>query len=204
MKYSLDPSSENCYEGTTCLVNKFNIRDEHKLMELEAQITFAKAVMLEESPIEGIFDFQHFRKIHEFLFCDLYDWAGQIRTVDISKKRTHFTKFNQIESVATACFQKIPNGYLDDLSFDEFAERIAELYNDINRLHPFREGNGRVERVFFTQLIRSYEYDINFSEIDTDELMVATIQASGGVLDHLTDFFREAITKPHQDFNMTM
>ena len=130
MKYSLDPSSENCYEGTTCLVNKFNIRDDKKLLELEAQITFAKAVMLEESPIEGDFDFQHFKKIHKFLFCDLYDWAGQIRTVDISKKRTHFVKFNQIESVATACFQKIANGFLDDLSFDDFVERIAELYND--------------------------------------------------------------------------
>lgn len=198
----MDPSSENCYEGTTCLVNKFNIRDDKKLLELEAQITFAKAVMLEESPIEGDFDFQHFKKIHKFLFCDLYDWADQIRTVDISKKRTHFVKFNQIESVATACFQKIANGFLDDLSFDDFVERIAELYNDINRLHPFREGNGRVERVFFTQLIRSHGYDINFSEVDTDELMVATIQAAGGVLDHLTDFFKEAITEP--DLNMNM
>ena len=198
----MGPSSENCYEGTTCLVNKFNIRDEHRLMEFEAQITFAKAVMLEESPIEGNFDFQHFKKIHEFLFCDLYDWAGQIRTVDISKKRTHFTRFNQIEFVATAYFQKIPNGYLDDLLFDDFVERIAELYNDINRLYPFREGNGRVERVFFRQLIRSYGYDINFSEVDTDELMLATIQASGGVLEHLTNFFREAITKP--DFDETI
>ena len=68
MSYSLDPSFANCYEGTTCLINKFNIRDEKKLSEIEAQITFAKAVMLEESPIEGDFDFDHFKKIHEFLF----------------------------------------------------------------------------------------------------------------------------------------
>lgn len=204
MKYSLNPSSDNCYEGTTCLVNKFDIRDENKLSAIEAKITFAKTAMLDDAPIEGNFDFEHYKKIHEFLFCDLYDWAGQIRTVNISKKRTSFTDFKQIESVAIACFNKIPNGYLENLTFDEFAYRIAELYNDINHIHPFREGNGRVERIFFTQLIREHGYDINFSEIDTDELMAATIYAAGGVMDLLIDFFKEAITDPNTDFNMTM
>ena len=51
MAYSLNPSSDNCYEGTTCLVNKLGIRDEKKLSEIEAGITFAKAVMLENSII---------------------------------------------------------------------------------------------------------------------------------------------------------
>ena len=85
MSYTLTPSSDNCYEGTTCLINKLGIRDETKLSEIEAQITFAKAVMLEENPYIGNFDFEHFKKIHEFLLCDLYEWAGHVRTVDISK-----------------------------------------------------------------------------------------------------------------------
>lgn len=202
MSYSLDPSFANCYEGTTCLINKFNIRDEKKLSEIEAQITFAKAVMLEESPIEGDFDFDHFKKIHEFLFCDLYDWAGQTRTVDLSKKRTKFADHGEINALATACFQRIKNGYLNDLTFDEFAEKIAELYSNVNYIHPFREGNGRVERIFFTQLIRKYGYDINFSEVDTDELMIATIQASMGVIDFLVEFFRHAITIQSNDMNL--
>ena len=87
MAYSLNPSSDNCYEGTTCLINKLEIRDEKRLSEIEAQITFAKAVMLEESPIYDDFGFEHFKKIHQFLFCDLYEWAGQVRTVNISKKK---------------------------------------------------------------------------------------------------------------------
>ena len=57
MAYSLNPSSDNCYEGTTCLVNKLGIRDEKRLSEVEAQITFAKAVMLEETPIDDDFGF---------------------------------------------------------------------------------------------------------------------------------------------------
>lgn len=198
MAYSLNPSSANCYEGTTCLINKLGIRDEKKLAEIEAQITFAKAVMLEGAPMEGEFDFEHFRRIHEFLFCDLYDWAGHIRTVDISKKRTRFLAVESVEQMATQSFSKITNGYLDDLSFEDFVMRIAEFYNDVNYIHPFREGNGRVQRIYFTQLIRRYGYDINFSEVDTDELMIATIQASQGVLDFLIAFFKEAITVPEE------
>ena len=193
MAYSLNSSTDNCYEGTTCLVNKFGIRDEAKLSEIEAQITFAKAVMLEESSVEGNFDFEHFKRIHEFLLCDLYDWAGQVRTVDISKKRTNFLEAVSIENVATKCFAKIASGYLDNLSFDEFAGRIAEFYNEVNYIHPFREGNGRTQRIYFTQLIRHYGYDINFADVDTDELMIATIQASQGVMDFLVDFFKKSI-----------
>ena len=140
MAYSLNPSSDNCYEGTTCLVNKLGIRDEEKLAWVEAQITFAKTVMLEENPIEGNFDFEHLKRIHEFLLCDLYEWAGQIRTVDISKKRTKFLDAISVEEIANKCFSKIAEGYLDDLSFEEFAKRIAEFYNEVNYIHPFREG----------------------------------------------------------------
>ena len=196
MAYSLNSSSDNCYEGTTCLVNKFEIQDEEKLAKVEAQITFAKTVMLEENPVEGSFDFDHLKRIHEFLLCDLYEWAGQVRTVDISKKRTKFLDAASIEKIANKCFSKVAEGYLENLSFEDFAKRIAEFYNDVNYIHPFREGNGRTQRIYFTQLIRHYGYDINFSEVDTDELMIATIQASQGVMDFLIEFFTEAIVVP--------
>ena len=196
MAYSLNPSSDNCYEGTTCLVNKLGIRDEKKLSEIEAQITFAKAVMLEETPIDDDFGFEHFKKIHEFLLCDLYEWAGQVRTVDISKKRTKFLDAASIESIGTKCFAKVKDGYFESLPFDEFVKRIAEFYNDVNYIHPFREGNGRTQRIYFTQLIRHYGYDINFADVDTDELMIATIQASSGVMDFLVEFFENSIIIP--------
>ena len=196
MTYSLNPASDNCYEGTTCLVNKLGIRDEKKLSEIEAQITFAKAVMLEETPIDDDFGFEHFKKIHDFLLCDLYEWAGQVRTVDISKKRTKFLDAASIEGIGTKCFAKVKEGYFENLPFDEFVKRIAEFYNDVNYIHPFREGNGRTQRIYFTQLIRHYGYDINFADVDTDELMIATIQASSGVMDFLVDFFENSIIIP--------
>ena len=199
MSYSLNPSSDSCYEGTTCLINKLGIRDEEKLSEIEAQITFAKAVLLERDPIVGDFGFEHYKRIHEFLLCDLYEWAGKIRTIDISKKRTRFLNADSIEKSGTSCFSRVKNGYFENLTFDEFAKRIAEFYNDVNYIHPFREGNGRTQRIYFTQLIRHYGYDINFSDVDTDELIIATIQASGGVIDFLTRFFADAIVIPEKD-----
>ena len=195
MAYSLTPSLDSCYEGTTCLINKLGIRDEDKLSDVEAQITFAKAVLIEGKNLPDKFDFEYLKQIHEFLFCDLYDWAGKIRTADISKKRTKFLSADSIERVAKKSFARVCNGYFDNLSFDEFTKRIAEFYNDVNFIHPFREGNGRAQRIYFTHLIRYYGYDIDFSAIDTDELMIATIQASGGVMDFLIEFFRNAITK---------
>jgi cell filamentation protein len=66
----------------------------------------------------------------------------------------------------------------------------------VNYIHPFREGNGRTQRIYFTQLIRHYGYDINFADVDTDELMIATIQASSGVMDFLVEFFENSIILP--------
>ena len=80
-----------------------------------------------------------------------------------------------------------------DMPFDEFIENLSDFYGVINMIHPFREGNGRTQRVFFAQLIRNAGYEINFSEIDTDLLMIATIQAAGGVDDSLKAIFRESV-----------
>ncbi len=70
-------------------------------------------------------------------------------------------------------------------------------------LHPFREGNGRTQRVFIAQLIRHAGYEIDFSEIDPDELMIATIRAANGVEDGLRDLFAEHIVQA-QNYTQTM
>lgn len=86
MAYNIDSTAADCYPGTTCLINKLGIQDETILAEKEAAIVFAKASLLDQCPIQGNFDFEHYKQIHHFLFCDLYDWAGQIRTINIGKR----------------------------------------------------------------------------------------------------------------------
>lgn len=203
MSYSIDSATDICYPGTTCLVNKLGIRDERTLAETEAAVVLGKASLLDQQPIAGGFDFGHYKRIHQFLFCDLYDWAGQIRTINISKKGTAFVPAVEIEPCADAWFKRLAGFSSERLSHCELAEEIADFYHTVNMLHPFREGNGRAQRVFFTQWIRSLGYDLDWSRVDPDAFMVATIYAAQGVMDQLVDFFEQTIEQPQMGMQMT-
>ena len=195
MSYSIDSLTDNCYEGTSCLINKFNIRDEHQLEVIESHITLAKIAILQQSPIEGNFDFEHYKAIHKFIFEDLYDWAGTSRTVNLSKKGTNFVKAEDIDKIATACFERLKTQkFFVDLTKDEFIEKISDFYCVTNNLHPFREGNGRTQRVFLSQLECNAGYEMDFSNIDTERLMIATIHAANGVDTYLKESLREIVS----------
>lgn len=194
MGYSIDPISANCHPGTTVLVNKLDIRDEETLKEAETLVTFINASKLEQHPLEGAFDFAHYKAIHHFLFSDLYDWAGQVRTVNISKKGTRFTLAENIERQAELIFKRLKDcNCFKGLPHSEFVEEIVDFYCVTNELHPFREGNGRTQRAFLTQFIRNAGYNINFADMDTDLLMIATIQSVQGVTDLLRQVLGDAI-----------
>lgn len=194
MGYSIYPISANCYPNTTVLVNKFDIRDEKKLNEVESVLASTRYAEWLNAPKADSFDFEHYKAIHHFLFSDLYDWAGEIRTVNISKKGTKFTFAENIETQATLIFKRLKNcNYFKGLARDEFIDEIVDFYCVTNDLHPFREGNGRTQRVFLTQLIRNASYDINFADMDTELLMIATIKSAQGVTDMLKQLFSESI-----------
>lgn len=194
MGYSIDPISANCYPGTTILINKFDIQDEEKLNEIESVLSSARYAEWLNTPQSATFDFGHYKAIHRFLFSDLYDWAGEVRAVNISKKGTQFTPAENIESQAELIFKRLKeHNYFKGLPHDEFVEEIVDFYCITNALHPFREGNGRTQRAFLTQLIRNAGYDISFADMDTELLMIATIQSTQGVTDMLKQIFQESI-----------
>ena len=195
MAYSIDPIQDSCYPGTTVLINNLNIRNEAALNEAEALSTFVNASKLEQNPLEGGFDFAHYKAVHHFLFSDLYDCAGQIRTVNISKKGTRFCPAEEIEQRAELVFGRLKAcNYYRELPRDEFVEEIVDFYCATNELCPFREGNIRAQRAFLAQLIRRAGYDNNWASIDRDLLMIATIQAAQGVTDLLRQIFHDRIT----------
>lgn len=190
----MDSVDCDCYDGTSCLINKMNIRDEQILSQVEADITFAKSSELEQTPICGAFDLEHYKAIHKYLFEDLYEWAGELRSIDISKKGTQFCKAELLDDLCGKCFDRlIENDLFQGLSKEEFINEIVDFYSTTNILHPFREGNGRTQRIFITQLIRFNGYEFNFSDVDTDELMIATIHSANGVDDFLKNIFMEHI-----------
>lgn len=194
MAYSLGALSDNCYPGGAVLINKYDIRDEQQLSDVETLIVSSKAAQFELSPFPGTLDFEYYKSVHRFLFGDLYDWAGQVRTIDLSKQGTKFCPTTEIEERAALVFGRLqPVKFWRGCSFQEYVSEVVDLYCATNELHPFKEGNGRTQRVILTQFIRSTGYDIDFSDIDGDLLMVATIQAASGVTDLLCDIFGQAI-----------
>ena len=193
MAYDMEATGHDCYPGTTCLVNLLDIHDENILAATEAALTLGKTSALLRKPLSGSFDFACYKGIHQYLFCDLYPWAGQVRDIDLSKRGTVFMPAAQIERAADVCFARLVSTDLRALSGHERAVTVADFYNTINLLHPFREGNGRTQRVFFQQWLRAFDYELDFSQADTDLLMMATIHAAQGVIDHLVAFFEEQI-----------
>lgn len=107
MSYDMSSITSDCYDGTTCLINKFNIKNEQMLSKVEADITFAKIAELESRQINGNFNTEHYKSIHKFIFEDLYDWAGEFRKINISKKGTNFTEFNSLNNLCDNLFSRL-------------------------------------------------------------------------------------------------
>lgn len=142
-EYKDDGEVKYCYPGTQVLVNKFNIRNAQQLNVAEREITIIKAAVLADT-ITGGFDLVHLKSIHKFLFEDIYEWAGQLRTVDIAKGNI-FCLVPFIEMQFSELYRKLKKDHFLKGETDSgyVAEKIAYYLSEINVIHPFREGNGR-------------------------------------------------------------
>ncbi|WP_434341483.1 putative adenosine monophosphate-protein transferase Fic [Motilimonas cestriensis] len=163
------------YDNSTVLVNKLNITDEVVLEAAERDLTTLAAMYIEfQLPP---YDFAYLCSIHRLLFVDLFTWAGEQRTIDISKGNTRFCNISRIEKKANNLFLMLEKDkYLVGLPRDEFLTKLAEYYCDINVLHPFREGNGRAQRLLFEHIAINCGYNINFSGITSEQWVTANIQ----------------------------
>ena len=192
--YSMEGSQKDCYPNTTVLINKLGIQDQSELNSVERQFVLLKSSQAEQETIFKNIDFNFYKELHKQLFGDLYEWAGTVRSMNISKKGTIFCNFEDIERIGTLKFQRLAEqNYLKGLTKSKFIDELTEFYHDMNMLHPFREGNGRTLRLFITLLVRNAGYTLNFSDCDSDLLMIATIKAAQGDLSSLKEVFSELV-----------
>lgn len=169
-----------CYPNGT-LRNRFGIADPGELADAEQALVVFRSNRLARTPVAGSFDLDHLRAIHRYLFQDVYGWAGELRTVEISKGDVLFCLARLIEPAAVDVFAAVP-AVLDQLrsSGGHDLSLLAELYGDINSLHPFREGNGRAQREYLRQLAAAAEVCLDWSHISADGNVAASIAASHG------------------------
>ena len=149
------------------LENKLGLTSSADLAREEERISKKKAIELFEN---GILDnlpagkFSTLQTIHKYLFGDIYDFAGELRTVNISKGNFRFAPLMYLES-ALENIDKMPQS-----NFDE----IVEKYVEMNIAHPFREGNGRSARIWLDHILKNeISKVIDWSKVDKDDYLLA-------------------------------
>jgi cell filamentation protein len=171
-------ADDYCCPGTTFLKNKLNLTDAAELAAFEAEVSDARAD--EEAPA-GDLDYVHFKAIHHHLFQDVYDWAGEARTVPMSKDNSMFCFPENIDTEATKLFAKLKTDkFMQGLAPKDFAKRAAHFLAESNAIYAFREGNGRAQLSFFLLLAEQAGHPLDFDNFDPDAFLEAMIVSFGG------------------------
>lgn len=171
------------------LRNRFGVTDQAELEAQESRAVSARQTLLDAHPYSGSFDFAFLCRIHRFLFQDVFDWAGEPRTVSLAKQDFEgpegqiigFTPARLIDREATQLFASMPS--VEDLAAktpDEFASSIGMFLVGLNNLHPFREGNGRTQRLFTRHLGRRAGFDVAWDVVTRERMVAASVQGAIG------------------------
>lgn len=186
-----DGSDHYVYPNSGVLINKADLHEQGALDAFEADATAVRMLELIESPLNGDFDLLHLKGIHRHLFQDVYPWAGELRTVDIRRGGSHFGNWAMIDRYLGGVLKRLPSeNFLRDMNPDIFVPRLAFYMGEINATHPFREGNGRTQRLFCAQLAEQAGYFVDFEFVDQAEMydaMIASFNADSRPLEDLID-----------------
>ncbi len=149
------------------LENKLGMTDSVELARAEEKISKVKALELFEKGLLDTYEtgtFQGLAKIHEYLFDEIYDFAGQMRRVNLAKGNFCFVPVMYLEN-ALEHISKMPQS-----TFEE----IIEKYVEMNVAHPFREGNGRSTRIWLDSILKEkLKLVIDWSKVDKEDYLLA-------------------------------
>ena len=198
----IDPDYTYADPISGLLRNKQDITDPEVLIFVESGAVTKRLQELYENPIkiEGI---DSLFEIHKHLFQDIYNWAGKKRNVEISKDgkqffpTTHFDNAFRYIDQLIAEFKKIPRGNKINL-----VEKLAEILDNVNYLHPFREGNGRTQREFLRLLASEKSLILNLNPPDNksvyERYMKGTIESD---ITTLTELIFELVDNENEKKN---
>ena len=156
------------YENTDVLINKLGIKQFDDLKKAEADISFVKLLNIDENVIPKEFDLEYLKEINKYILEDIYDWAGDIRTVPIEKPEdvlggdtVRYAYPKEIEKNAKNCLNRMNETNwvqkeLDDKAMS-FSKSIAELW----QIHPFREGNTRTIITFAFRFAKEHGFEMD-------------------------------------------
>ena len=192
--YEYQHDAKYCYAGSFVLKNKLNILEQDELNNAEREITSLEIAEAEVDFIKGNLDIQHLKDIHYKIFSEIYSWAGEFRDVDISKG-TIFCKSQFIENEMVRIFKELrKEKYLIYTKRENISEKLSYYLGEINAIHPFREGNGRVQRLFIEYLGYVSGYEVDFSNISRKEMLKASEETFLGEYNTMINIFNKALS----------
>lgn len=155
--------------------NRFGITSQAELQRRETPLSLRRLLELQQKPVAGNFDTEHLRAIHRYIFQDVYDWAGELRTVGISKPGAAFPPPDYLQASLDALFAALAReDRLKNLSARAWAHRAAFFLGEINSIHPFREGNGRTQREFVRELAEAGGLLLIWPAVSQEEMVRAS------------------------------
>lgn len=171
------------YPGTDVLTNRFGIREAERLARLERVLTRLKGQgRLHDLPMTP----RGFYAVHKHLMGDVYAWAGQPRSIDMylaghrGQVLAEFEPAGRIKPGLHRLFAELKRDhYLAGSSVDRFAARAAHYVAELNRIHPFRDGNGRTMRVWLRELAAQAGHRLALARFERDQWIEASIAAHG-------------------------
>jgi cell filamentation protein len=168
------------YPGSKILRNKLGLRDAGQLEAFERR---AVTQRMREGVPTGDFDLTHLRAVHGHLFQDVYDWAGEIRTVELSKPGSQFMFRQYIQNGMADVHRRIVAAdYFKGAPREAFADEAARIIGDVNYVHPFREGNGRTQLLYLKQLSEMVGHPLDLRQVEPAAWL------EGSKLAHQTDY----------------
>lgn len=209
-----DPQSKHCYPGTDVLINKLDIKSQEELDIAERRITTLMLAMLQSKEIPKpsiLFSANYYLSIHKEIFQHIYSFAGEIRDENITKGNTPFCRpefvYNYLQETLSTMAKRITKVK----TREDVTNWLADCYGELNIIHPFREGNGRVAREFVRESVEcmnqylGFNYTLDFSNVtekSSQQFMRASIVSAMTANNQELVVFFDGILKEKQKNNV--
>ncbi|PIT68830.1 hypothetical protein CEV08_07325 [Bartonella tribocorum] len=202
------------YPNSSTLKNKYGIKDLESFLEKCAHDTAKEMINLREAPLPEQFNSSYLCFIHYQLFKNTFEWAGHLRHIPFTFEDGTTAVAPEMRKVewdnSFAIGNEIPKGLqqfnqtlsqknnLQGLTREEFNLEAMNLFNFLNQIHPFREGNGRTQRAFFEKLAQAAGHHLEFSLVTQERMLLANVAgAVNGDLEPMQHLF-EDISNPEK------
>ena len=167
-----------CDDGTNILINKFNLKDQKKLNSIEREIVTLKLGDYYEYMTIDVRNPNLLLDLHKFVFEDIYDFAGKFRQENIAKENFRFAEFKYVQDSYYDLMNEFKkDNYLVGLDKEKLSKKLAYYMAELNVLHPFRDGNGRIIREYIKLVAKNDAYELTWSKKDPKDIFEASVKS---------------------------